>query len=251
MSYENVITLGGQFVNTNAAVCHINRVFGNVTGEEFLAAGHTEAEHIKYISGQLSLIAEERKELFDAKNDQEKLDAIGDIITVVEGLTFKIGFDVHPMLHKSIYLMTEGVYGEGCNPYHDQWEQLIESGEDLGTHYSYRELALAIWANELGAILSESYIDGFDPEKVYWEVHTSNMTKLCKTNEEAAESIRVYNEKFNLAEGDLRIDEVEGLFVVKVNRDIMMGEKPVKAGKFLKSYLFKEPDFSDVSRFYL
>jgi predicted HAD superfamily Cof-like phosphohydrolase len=65
-----------------------------------------------------------------------------------------------------------------------------------------------------GAILEFGFKDNFD--KIFLEIHRSNLSKLCKTEEEAIGTIQMYLEK----DGTIAHFEIEGeYFHVKRTRD--------------------------------
>lgn len=268
------------FEHTLKSVGLINQVFGNQFGTVY----HDDIPALaKYIAGQLSLVEEESKELIDATNEAEWLDAIGDIITVVDGIPFKAGLRVDADVFNSLLHFDEHIFVD--------MEKLIElfmkekitvledvicpinDFDETGKCYESNigRLFYEVWSYWRGQRLQVELTClnmGFDPRKVYDEVHASNMSKTCSNLGEVLETIRKYEEKHSLKyvggdddmtgrfleaqpESDLMVQQVAGVYVVKANRDIVMNGKPVKAGKFLKGIKFKEPDFSDPSKFKL
>lgn len=249
-------------------VADLNRCFGNkpypeIRGEE-LPCFHT------YLNGQVSLIIEEMYDELHLAESQGDiagiLDAIGDSITVIDGLAHKAGFIKSDLGRYDIatHCMVLGALNGSVSLYN------IKNFGRIPHFVSTNEvsaIAFELWASHRAFIEAYSIQKGFDPLKVYKEVHESNMSKFCNTVEEAHESLMKYFNQYGLVstatdsfargvtsfteDDDLRVEEVNGVYVIKTNREIKMGEKVVKAGKFLKGINFKEPDFSNPGRFEL
>ena len=257
------------FEHTLKSVAVINEIFGNKFGTVY----HEDPAKLHdYVSGQMSLVVEESAELSTAMDENdlvETLDAIGDIITVVDGIPFKAGFEVT----EKDYAELSSELGKGVT------EQILtftpeyfdknadkHRGED-GLNIALTQ-AFLVWKFQRVQVEGVCLNMDFDPRKVYDEVHASNMSKTCANLGEVLETLRKYEENYSLKyvggddgltgrfleaqpESDLMVQQVAGVYVVKANRDIVMNGKPVKAGKFLKGIKFKEPDFSDPSKFKL
>lgn len=256
------------FEHTLKSVAQINEIFGNKFGTVY----HEDPAKLHdYVSGQMSLVIEETDELKTAMvcNDLvETLDAIGDIITVVDGIPFKAGFEVTEEHYAELaaelgYGVTEQILT--FTPEYFDKHADKHRGED-GLNLTVTQ-AFLVWKFQRVQVEGACLNMGFDPRKVYDEVHASNMSKTCANLGEVLETLRKYEEKHSLKyvggddmtgrfleaqpESDLMVQQVAGVYVVKANRDIVMNGKPVKVGKFLKGIKFKEPDFSDPSKFKL
>lgn len=266
--------------HTVSSVEQINEIFGNRFGTAYRE--DPEAFH-KYVAGQMSLVVEEKEELLAALNENdvvECLDAIGDIITVVDGIPFKAGIairkgDIEGVEYEiGLFLkMGETEQVLTFTPEYFCWQKLAHldqsvmfqpsglSGVNVAMCHAY-----LVWKYQRAWVEGVCIDMGFDPRKVYDEVHASNMSKTCANLGEVLETLSKYEENYSLKyvggdddltgrfleaqpESDLMIQQVAGVYVVKANRDIVMNGKPVKAGKFLKGIKFKEPDFSDPSKF--
>lgn len=247
-------------------VADLNRCFGNKPWHEI--AGDKNTYH-SYLNGQVSLIIEEMyEELGDAVKAGDvdltaMLDAIGDSITVIDGLAHKAGLESFIAEHCDVVAFLQKAPPV---PFHIKEFQNIPQyvhDQEIG------RLAFELWRWHRTFIEAFSIEWGFDPLKVYKEVHESNMSKFCSNRGEVAATLDKYSTQYGLSsvvftEGyesgktdllvvnpalDLRVEEVNGIYVIKTNREIKMGEKVVKAGKFLKGINFKEPDFSEPARF--
>jgi hypothetical protein len=259
------------FEHTLKSVAQINEIFGNKFGTVY----HEDPTKLHdYVSGQMSLVVEESAELSTAMDENdlaETLDAIGDIITVVDGIPFKAGFEVTA----EHFAELSSELGKGVTEqirtftpeYFDSFSR-EHSQESVGGQNLTLTQAFLVWKFQRVQVEGVCLNMGFDPRKVYDEVHASNMSKTCANLGEVLETLRKYEENYSLKyvggdddltgrfleaqpESDLMVQQVAGVYVVKANRDIVMNGKPVKAGKFLKGIKFKEPDFSDPSKFKL
>lgn len=257
------------FEHTLKSVAVINEIFGN----KFGTAYHGEPTKLHdYVSGQMSLVVEESAELSTAMDETdlvETLDAIGDIITVVDGIPFKAGFEVTA----EHFAELSSELGKGVSEqihtftpeYFDKNVDRHRGEDGLNSTLTH---AFLVWKFQRIQVEGICLNMGFDPRKVYDEVHASNMSKTCANLGEVLETLRKYEENYSLKyvggdddmtgrflearpESDLMVQQVAGVYVVKANRDIVMNGKPVKVGKFLKGIKFKEPDFSDPSKFKL
>lgn len=247
----------------------LNRCFGNKPYFEIDGKGEKPSFH-SYLNGQVSLIIEEMYDELHLAESQEDvvgmLDAIGDSITVIDGLAHKAGFIKSDLgrYDTATHCMILGALNGSVDLYNIKNFARIPhfvSDNEVG------KIAFELWATHRAFIEAYSIQKGFDPLKVYKEVHESNMSKFCNTVEEAHESLMKYFNQYGLVssatdsfardvtsyteDDDLRVEEVNGVFVIKTNREVKMGEKVVKTGKFLKGINFKEPDFSNPGRFEL
>lgn len=249
-------------------VADLNRCFGNLPWNEI--EGDKPSLHA-YLRGQASLIEEEMyQELKEAeiKGDVSALlDAIGDSITVIDGLAHKCGLDDYSSHCDVLGLMAHP------QPYAQQVIGLEEFYEI--PHYvcenEVARLTFELWRWHRSFIEAYSIRKGFDPLKVYEEVHNSNMSKFCKTPQEVGATLDKYSIQYGLSSVvftedyksgkvglldvnpslDLRVEKVGDVYVIKTNREVIMNGKSVKGGKFLKGINFKEPDFSNLEHFYL
>lgn len=260
------------FVHTLNQVSTLNTLFGNPRGTDMEFG----PEYIKYVMGQVSLVKEElNDELLTAETTADFLDAIGDTITVADGIIHKAMLDLD--LKFAVDTLSKGVVKglvaglEVPQPLED-----ISLSSFILDAYEYEgavhDLIFEYWAKTRVFAEVACIRAGYDSKKVYDEVHASNMSKFCKDLAEVQLTLDKYQAEYGLIfqpvndsddtmsiserlkvtpESDLRVEQVEEVFVIKVNRDLKMDDKAVKAGKFLKGINFKEPDFSDLTRFVL
>jgi len=258
VSHKNHPMLGNQYPNTLAAVHELNRLFGSKNGMGI----DDDMELACNVEDQMKLIVSERKELKDALTEDKVLDAIGDIITVVDGIPFKAGLDISDDVFNAVvrcHVPSPDVYT------HTEFSQLVNvvmqnniaSGFVPGeTCAGVKDYAFSIWQAERFKIERECIVRGYNPLKVFWEVHRSNLSKFCDTWEEANTTCQFYANKHGLkysanhpTESDFKVVEVFGRYVVKTSREVMFGDEVVPTDKFLKGPNFFEPDFSDPSLF--
>lgn len=258
------------FVHTLNQVSTLNMLFGNPRGTDMEFG----PEYIKYVMGQVSLVKEElNDELLTAETTADFLDAIGDTITVADGIIHKAMLDSHLLRLESILIQrTMNGLTTGLEVPVPLDEEVLSSFSPDGTEFDFHELVFDYWIRTRVFAEVACIRAGYDSKKVYDEVHASNMSKFCKDLAEVQLTLDKYRAEYGLIfqpvndsddtmsiserlkvtpESDLRVEQVEGVFVIKVNRDLKMGDKAVKAGKFLKGINFKEPDFSDLTRFVL
>lgn len=253
-------------------VSDLNRCFGNKPWHEI--EGDKPSFH-SYLNGQVSLIIEEMYDELSAAevaNDNAgMLDAIGDSITVIDGLAHKAGFIKSERGFSDLAThcnVLGALVGEGTTLFPPLAFQTIPS---FISEAETARIAFGLWSSHRAFIEAYAIQKGFDPLKVYKEVHDSNMSKFCAYTSEVEASLHKYTSLHSLSsvifaqdyqdgtvdithvepQFDLRVEEVNGIYVIKTNREIKMGEKVVKAGKFLKGINFKEPDFSNPGRFEL
>jgi hypothetical protein len=259
------------FAESVEKVYELNKRMGNVFG-------CAPENIVQKVDTQCSLVEEEfLDEFFDAHmlhNTTEVLDAIGDSITVIDGILFDFGIQLSPkeIEHLNTMWTTPDSPMRANNlhiPQTDKVEQNLADIRELSkvvaeSGYSdvVRNLAISLWLRLHVQIVGVSEFLGIDPYKCYDEVHRSNMSKICVGVEALNETMDKYYEEHGLtgtkfgeeydpATTDLKYDHVgDDMYVVRVGREcVMMGNKTVKPGKFLKSVDFEQPDFSDYSKF--
>lgn len=276
-----------QIVNSVRAVAFLNEMMGNKFPE-----GDTDAV-ISGIDLQISLIEEEfTNELGDISNqiadavesgivptdDQfaEFLDAIGDSITVLDGLAWRINAHETEIVQETMKLVSLGGFTvRPYDPYHslDTIEvikllrnsavEVVTSTTDILRAEALRKFCY-FWAFLRHDVFVKAAALGYDAEEAFVEVQESNMTKGC-TAETVRDTLERYWQKYRASspefciempginEHDLEVVEtIGGVFVVRAARNFELEPgKPVKKGKFFKSIEFSEPDFSDLDRFKL
>lgn len=266
-------------INSVTRVSELNTIMGNKMGNEL-----AKDEYLAGIQCQVQLVREEfLEELFEAKCDRDVFDAIGDSITVIDGLPFRFGFNIFDETFSSVvesipafnpngshYVRSE----EEINTLKERVESILVSLETLATLRGEKETRLherfmELW-KELRTIVEQEAVwwRNTNPMRAFLEVHNSNLSKACDSLEELDATFKKYQKEYGFsymapvienaglmprtAGIDLMFTEpVVGKFVVKTATSLMMGDKRVKAGKFLKSVSFKEPNFSNEDHFKL
>ena len=85
-------------INSVTRVSELNTIMGNKMGNEL-----AKDEYLAGIQCQVQLVREEfLEELFEAKCDRDVFDAIGDSITVIDGLPFRFGFNIFDETFSSV-----------------------------------------------------------------------------------------------------------------------------------------------------
>lgn len=105
-------------------------------------------------------------------------------------------------------------------------------------------------ADAIGDILTVAYglshIAGFDANKIYDLVHTSNLTKFIRSESEVEKALSYYW-ALGFQDGELRIEGEFPKAYIKVAKTTVINGKEYPEGKFLKNMVtFKEPDFSSL-----
>lgn len=242
--------LGNKFTNTLQATKHLNKMFGNEFGSGFKSSTMLPA----LIQQCKGVYEEYTIELAKAQTTEATLDALGDMLTFVEGIPFKAGLNISDSLHEALRHVRMG------NPRFDVTyllnmpERLISDYEaDRPTPIPLTSIALSAYMDSLYTAYHSIRVMGFDPELVYWEIFKTQMTKLCYSVEEAQEGIESYCKLYSLEADVFSIHRYSNMdtpyYVIKTSKECMFGDKPVGVGKFLKSPKFVEPDFSDLARF--
>lgn len=183
-------------------------------------------QNFKIASLRVKLIDEEFNELLSAPNLVEQLDAIGDLLYVIYGAGSSFGFDMdteyseycnHLMtinmvtdeeqycpptttnFYKTFYLNLALGINNNINPSlidvnkNDNFKMLIqELSYNLMMCYSQNVKKNLL--DMLYAIYSTGFFCDFLLDDLFTEIHNSNMTKLCNTEQEAIESVEFYRQ---------------------------------------------------------
>lgn len=181
---------------------------------------------------RLSLIEEEFNEFLEGYNKESKkmmIDGLGDLLYVVEGTMVALGIEDLLNLVKSIseQYTIDALVTELKNNIMDLKKNYFEMNEI--TMSSTLEFIIY-------TIFELSLLIGFDLEKAFDIIHQNNMSKLCKTEDEAIKTVDSYrkNPLFSSQIIDYRQSNDKKYFVV-YNKT---------TGKILKSINWVEPDLS-------
>lgn len=199
----------------------------------------------KLVKLRYDLIAEEIKELrvgFETQDIIEMADALADILYVVHGAGVAFGINLDP------YCASECVKPSKIklSIFHDPHKSLFETlmsfmDRDLKSLYlAFEAKSIELTTEALCNLLHITYYIGsflgLDLDVLFRIVHDNNMSKLCATEEIAAESVKHYAtlpgfEKVNVSYRP----SADSKYYVVFNKD---------TGKVLKSKLWVEPDFA-------
>ena len=174
----------------------------------------------KLVNLRISLIEEETNELVDAIKDKDFIeirDAIGDIIYVINGMAVSFGFNIDlkfKFLNKiennnSIFENVKEIYHnikkfDKSNYYNSkEVNQNIRIIDDISsklTNYIYMKSINDI-ENYTIHLLTRIYLLGYlydiDVDTDFKLIHLSNMSKLCKDEEEAKLTVAEYKKKYD------------------------------------------------------
>lgn len=105
--------------------------------------------------------------------------------------------------------------------------------DDAIQNKSLNEIADAI--GDLYFVVTQmAMVCGLNPEELVQKVYDSNMSKLCKTEDETIQTVSAYLQKGIKT----HIEQKDEYFIIKRRED----------GKVLKSIKFKEPDWSYLTK---
>lgn len=231
-------------------VNEFHRVFGHTSNME-LQKDILETNS-KLIYFRISMITEEFDELTDAitKNDfKECIDAICDMMYFVYGTFDVIGYPFDLATSRSLnYKFLEYNLTSKNDKIFDKYkfdldhhiEYIFKNIQKLKQYTEETNLEMFLWhlnriertSQTLGTLF------GIDINKCFTEVHRSNMTKLCNSEENAIATVESYKKlleegKSTYQQPEFRHDETNGYWVVF----------DASTSKILKSINFELPKF--------
>ena len=179
------------------------------------------------------LIVEEVNELIEAIRDDnivEIADALADILYVTYGALATFG------LKDELTILTDNIQEQMDKTKKlSQDNNLLKVSDAQDIIDNYNNFKEVLWYNlskghmrSLGGymrgIITMTYCTskslGIDIESCFYEVHASNMSKVCSTLEEANDSLNVrYHDEGLEDYRDAWIDEINGYFVIKRKSD--------------------------------
>lgn len=249
--------------NTVTAVSELNTLMGNVYGAKL-----QRKEFLEGVRCQTQLVREEfLEELFmEAESDIEVIDAIGDSITVVDGLPFRFGVKITDAVFQEVVSVSAiNPHGDVENRAYDMAlhtintvSELLTSLETLATirstlsHKTFERAFITRWSQLRKIVEMEAvWWRKVHPLRAFLEVHRSNMSKLCNGEKEVQETMNHYRIKYCFfKDEELVVKEVaKDKFAIVAAIDLQMGDKLVKAGKFLKNVHYSPADFSNVEHY--
>lgn len=158
--------------------------------------------NFKLVDFRLNLIEEEMNEFIDACKKQDKIeaiDAIADTLYVVYGAchVFGINYDEIKTVPELIYEIFEptNIFTDRSSDLNDETTKFTEIVKEL-RHVCENDKDMTLVAKYLDKIVKQCYtlasLFSVDIDKCFAEVHRSNMTKVCLTEEDAKESVEWY-----------------------------------------------------------
>ncbi len=198
-------------------------------------------ESWRLLHSQALLIKEEFQELLDAQERKDVRDAVADIYVTALGLVYFMGISEAQIdaalpepVHESI-----GSYGVK-EQLQAALNELFEELEKKNAKAMQEILGRMI---QLNGHIPRIFL--FDAKRDMFEVFLSNLSKVCKTKEDAALTIAAYAKKGVLCAA-FDCPTMPGAFIVKVTEDCydLQGKRFPK-NKFLKCVVsFREPKFT-------
>ncbi len=183
-------------------VCEFNKCFDFPT--------HDNMSDKKCLKLRLDLIKEEIDELIEAYNTHdyiEEQDACADILYVAYGMAYTYKWNSDEYIKEKYFLKNETdknitFFKNFHYPDNINKEKLIDMLYDI-----YNELEYATTMNDieltqahLHKLIYHIYLfqhsTGYDSDRIFTIVHESNMSKLCKTEEEAIQTVDKYLEDY-------------------------------------------------------
>jgi predicted HAD superfamily Cof-like phosphohydrolase len=203
-------------------VCEFNKCF------DF--PQYDDMENDKCRELRLNLIEEELEELHEAYNNKditEEKDACADILYVAYGMAFTYKWDFDSVMNNYVFDLNHSTLFRKLTPNYNitdrnfvldkldiLFNNLVKSTNQKNinlTIYNLKELILHVYMFQ--------YISNYDSDYIFDVVHKSNMSKLCKNEDEAILTVNRYMEDYlnNLSPYDspyyYKLDN--GLYVVK------------------------------------
>lgn len=176
----------------------------------------------KLLSSRVAFLREERDEFlqhFETKNIVELADALCDLLYFAYGTGQCLGIDIDRLIKKNSIVTVRLDFSQNAVP---EWKGLIlgklimEKLDEISAYIDVFEKAcvaksFSIMEESLLIIIQKTfelgYCMNFDMDPMFREVHRSNMTKVCLTEEDAIESLNKYKESGIYKQPVVRIKE--------------------------------------------
>ena len=202
---------------------------------------------------RLNLICEELSELLEAISEKdfvEIADALADIRYVVVGTFLALGYDVSTKMDLletkipetygqysyKLYVEPDNVNLDTANPdigpFLEYWyEKFATYHQMVKDSFYLKKFKLIKWVllELCGDMQDFSNCLGMDLEKIFNEVHRSNMTKVCTTEEEACEAVKELKESGKCNSAGYKKSSCDKFYLIY----------NVETGKALKSLKFE------------
>jgi len=167
---------------------------------------HSDMSDPKCLKLRLDLIKEEIDELIEAFNGNdiiEEQDACADILYVAYGMAYTYKWDSDEYFKKNYFLKndsdnTQTLFKNLMYPNNVSKEKLIDMLYDIynelehATFLKDTEITLNVLHKLLYHIYLFQHCANYDSDRIFTIVHESNMSKLCKTEEEALQTVEKY-----------------------------------------------------------
>ena len=216
-------------------VCEFNKCF------DFPV--HDNMSDKKCLKLRLDLIKEEIDELIEAFNENdiiEEQDACADILYVAYGMAYTYKWNSDNYFKEKYFLKNETekhltLFKNLHYPTNVTKEKLIDMLFDIygdlvqATNLNDTEMTLDILHKLIYHIYLFQYCAGYDSDRVFTIVHDSNMSKLCKTEEEAQLTVEKY-----LIDYKNGVTPYDSPYYYKLDNDLYV-IKNQSTGKALKS----------------
>ena len=224
-------------------VCEFNKAFDFPV----FSIGDFSQDAVNCYKLRIALINEEINELFEAfaqKDIIEQMDACGDILYVAYGMGYSYGYNFDELMIKNFdykYILDYPLFTRLSYDQNRTSEQSIAALKKLQDELNEStniETSINIALIIIYCVYEFQFNACFNSPYIFDVIHKSNMTKLCNTEEEAAQTVAMYKEKFaNRFDSPYYYKLDSGKYVVK-NRS---------TGKSLKSINYVKVEF-DLSR---
>lgn len=242
-------------------VFEFNKTSGNFVATEFNYISE------KMFNQRFALIAEEIRELREAKDFEERLDALVDIVYVVAGMAtaFGINTDLERNFEMGLaYFKNVHHNRPTLNPNDlalSLWDNVLVYKDQLDSFDKHVEL-LDVLKNDLQSCFMEGLSDigdqlvaiivcvyymsiliNFDFMSAFDAVHNANMSKFCKDEQTAIDTVQWYRERPELgylSPTYIKVDTSSSTSTSSPPSSSLWVVKNEETGKILKSILWKE-----------
>ena len=184
---------------------------------------------------RLDLIEEELSELKTAYNENdiiEEMDACADILYVAYGMAYTYKIDSDNFLSKYIFNESTTLFRNIDNLIYKNTERYSRKNIFRLIYETFNMLVDSTknggnWVNHLHDLIRYIYefqsVSQYDSDKIFTLVHESNMSKLCRTEEEAIETVNKYQIEYENKNSpydspyyyELRNGSYAGYYIVK------------------------------------
>lgn len=187
---------------------------------------------------RLSLIKEEYEEFVVGLQKEsmiEMIDGLTDLLYVVEGTFVELG--INDEMHD--YSFEETTQNKFSNNDLNHFSDILKTFiSHLEKYFLDEKITTCILTNIIFSIYIISQMLHFDLHKAFIIVHDNNMSKLCKTEEEAIQSVDAYKKNPVFINQNIKYRQSnDNRYYVVYNH---------VTGKILKSINWKEPDLSPI-----